>query len=203
MTYANREDQYNVAKEESTLAEMTRHAMTEARKRRVDLEELAADLYQEKKDRGVDPEDLIDAMATIAAAFYSPTAVGAKDYSGETMDNDLQFQQRMALGNVVGNANWMAESAVKFLRDNDNRLAKQERYFDGSDNAIDQIIQTQDRIEVAKTLQVPHCAEYLQIVAAAYRGVIGESWKPRAKQGAGEREQRLAALKERTQRLRG
>lgn len=198
----NREAQHNASREEDALAAKTREIMTLARERRVDLEELAADQYQEKKERGVDPEDIIDAMTTLAAAFYSPSTSCREDANGDVPENDLEFQQRMMLGNVVGNANWMLESAVKFLNDNHKNLERKEDRFDGSDNAIEEIIKVQDRIEVAQTLQVPHCSEYLPITAAAYRAVIGEAWQKRAAQGKGEKEQKLAALKARSMQLR-
>lgn len=197
-----REKQHEVSREQAALNAKTHEIMKMARTRRVDLEELAADQYEEKKERGVDPEDIIDAMTTIAAAFYSPSS-GHENIYGDVPDNDLEFQQRMALGNVVGNANWLLESAVKFLRDNHKNLERKDKNFDGSDNAIEQMTRLQDRIEVAQTLQVPHCSEYLPIVAAAYRGVLGEAWQPRAPKGRDERDQKIAAIRERTRQLRG
>lgn len=195
----NRENKMSAS--EVSLMEKTREIMAQARTRKVDFEELAADQYQDKKERGIDPEDIIDAMTTLAAAFYSPTA-GYEERGGRVLDNDLDFQQRMLLGNVVGNASWMLEAAVKFLHNSHRSLDRKERVFDGSDNAINEIVSIQDRIEVAQTLQIPHLSEYLPLVAAAYRGVTGETWKPRASQGKDEREQKLAALKERTKQLR-
>jgi hypothetical protein len=171
-------------------------------KRRIDLEQLAADEYQKHKDNGVSDRLLVRAMAVIAAAFYEP-GNPYEDRDGVThVYNDLDFQQKSALGNMCNNARWLMDSAAQRVTELYTQLDQQEAVFDGSDNAIYAINRTLDQIDRCTNTQIPTLRKYGPVTRAAYYAIRGEHWTPPVKKGQSAAELNKSATLERLRRAR-
>lgn len=195
-------DMTNANAQTTEIAEFTAGQEFEHSDRKVEAGRVAADHYQAKKEAGVSPDDLAEAVATIAAAFYAP-GDHYQDQEGEyQVYNDLDFQQRSALGNIVSNAVWMLNSAAERLTKLYTELDTAEATFKGSDGEIYEMNRILDQIDRAKMTQVPNCAEYIGIVKGAYLGVRGEDWKPFVKKGKDPKAQSKEAVLERIKKAR-
>lgn len=171
-------------------------------RRRVDLEQLAADEYQKHKDNGVSDRLLTRALAVVAAAFYEAGNT-YEDRDGVVMTyNDLDFQQKSALGNLCNNAKWLMDSAAQRITQLYTELDQLEATFDGSDNATFAINRVLDQIDRCKDVQIPTLRKYTPITKAVYMAIRGEQWTPPAKKGPSARDQSREATLERLRRAR-
>ena len=161
--------------------------------RNIEAERRAA-LAMENRDP-VTPEEITDAIATLARAMHSHCEPYTAN--GIEITNGMQFQQRMVVDNIVSNAAWLMKSATERLDEQYRKLDEAEAQFKGSDNEIFQINITLEQIERLNHDIIPTLGEYLPICRAAYRGIMGEDWKPKAKQGKAPKDQAIAALRER------
>lgn len=168
---------------------------TAANKRRVDLEEVAADHYQHLCDEAISDTDLTRAIATIAGAFYEPMD-GYDDAEGNHIANAHHYQQKMALDNIVSNAMYMLKGALERRDALDKKLealASEEE----STGPVNTINNTLDMLERMEMQQIPNLVSYVQVVKAAYYGCRGEQWKPYVKQGATATTQDMKAARAR------
>lgn len=174
----------------------------EDNRRRVDLEQLAADEYMKHKDNGVSDRLLTRALAVVAAAFYEAGNT-YEDRDGVVMTyNDLDFQQKSALGNLCNNAKWLMDSAAQRITQLYTELDQLEATFDGSDNATFAINRVLDQIDRCKDVQIPTLRKYSPITKAVYLAVRGEQWTPPTKKGPSARDQSREATLARLRRAR-
>lgn len=170
--------------------------------RRLNVEVTAADAYQRHCDKGVSPEELAEAVAIIAASFYESGA-SHEDHNGlVTTTNDLEFQQKSALGNLCNNSNWMMDGAADRITKLFTQMDQLEATFRGSDNEVYSLNRVATDIERLKGVQIPTLREYGAIIKAAYLGIRGEQWKPYVKSGISPKAQSKNAILERVRKLR-
>ena len=155
---------------------------TAANKRNVPLEHSAAEEYQRCIDKATTDHELVAAIATLASAFYEPMD-GYTDADGNHINNAHHYQQKLMLDNIVSNAVYMLDGALKRRNDLDKKLEEIARMGDESTAPINTINNTIDMLERMETQQIPNLIAYVQTVKAAYYGCRGEQWKPYAKRG--------------------
>tara|TARA_R110001632_G_scaffold133326_1_gene247851 strand:- start:216 stop:881 length:666 start_codon:yes stop_codon:yes gene_type:complete len=170
--------------------------------RRLNVEVTAADAYQRHCDKGVSPDELAEAIAIIAASFYE-AGTSHEDHNGlVTTTNDLDFQQKSALGNLCNNSNWMMDGAADRITKLFTQMDQLEATFRGSDNEVYSLNRVATDIERLKGVQIPTLREYGAIIKAAYLGIRGEQWRPYVKAGTSPKVQSKNALLERVRKLR-
>ena len=150
-------------------------------------------------DGGAAPT-VAEALGAIAAYFY---AAGAPSDDEGNVYNDLAFQQRGMLGNLCNNAKWMLENAIQHQRELFTKLDEIEATYDGGEIANRNMTRVLDQLERCKTTQIPACEEWFAVTKAAYAGIVGEEWKPFAKQGKPAVKQDADAIRARIAALRG
>lgn len=165
-----------------------------ANKRNVPLEHWAAQEFERAIEEPTTDKEIVSALAMLAAAFYEPMD-GYDDAEGNHINNAHHYQQKMMLDNIVSNAVYMLEGALKRRNDLDKKLEEIARMGDESTAPINTINNTIEMLERMETQQIPNLISYVQIVKAAYYGCRGEQWKPYAKRGNTESDQgRKAAM---------
>lgn len=177
---------------------MEQRERDQAHRREATINEIS-DAYADARD-GKPAVNVTEALAVIAGYFYSPGS-GSNDEG--IVYNDLAFQQRGVLGNIVNNAVWTLENAHKHLTDLYTKLDQEEATFDDTEIAIRNLNCTLDQLERCKTAQIPACEDWVFTAKAAYLAVIGEEWKPFAKRGKTAAQQSGDALRARIAALRG
>jgi len=149
----------------------------------------AAEKFEAIKDDGVSPADIGEALAVLAAAFYSEgmpqerfdPATGEVYHLQEV--NDTEFQMQSMLKNVVSNAQWMADNAAQ-RRDKMVRDAQElQRNSRGSDWEIAKANRLADWLTRCVTAQVPMTEEFATITKACYERLTGQEYAPFVKNG--------------------
>lgn len=165
-----------------------------ANKRNVPLEHWAAQEFERAIEEPTTHQELVSAIAMLASAFYEPMD-GYDDAEGNHINNAHHYQQKMMLDNIVSNAVYMLEGALKRRNDLDKKLDEIAEMGNESTAPINTINNTIEMLERMETQQIPNLISYVQIVKAAYYGCRGEQWKPYAKRGNTESDQgRKAAM---------
>ncbi|MBE3637344.1 hypothetical protein [Mangrovicoccus algicola] len=162
---------------------------------------IAADAYQDAKDRNAGNDEAVQAIAVLAACLYDPNTDYIAPNASEA--NALAFQQKGALGNIANNAKWMLESAQQRRDELWQKFDQVEATMDGSEIALRNLERVVSQIEQTEQTQIPACEEYLEIAKSAYEGVIGEKWTPYAKNAKDAKDQSREAILARVQALRG
>jgi len=186
--------------QEAAAREQIAAEQLELKNRSDDFEALATDFYDTIIDEKRDP-DLSHAIASIAAFFYAP-GNPLSDDEDSGFYNDLRFQQKGMLGNMVQNANWMLENALRHRTELFTKMDEIEATFDHSEIAIRNLNRVCDQIERCQQSQIPACRDWFMMAEAAYRAILGEAWKPFAKRGASPKQHSEDGRKARIARLR-
>jgi len=167
---------------------------TAANKRNAPLEAWASEEFDRCIEEPTTDRELVSAIATLASAFYE-TMDGYDDADGNHINNAHHYQQKMMLDNIVSNAVYMLEGALKRRDTLDETLKKIESLGENSTAPINTIDNTIDMLKRMEKQQIPNLIAYVQTVKAAYYGCRGEHWKPYVKNGADAKSQdRKAAL---------
>ncbi|WP_138469886.1 hypothetical protein [Poseidonocella sp. HB161398] len=189
---ANRLDEYRQRRAE------TYDATTRKRSRYMAI---AADAYQDAKDRNAGNDEAVQAIAVLGACLYNPNTDYIAPNASEA--NALAFQQRGALQNITNNAKWMLENCQQRRDELWQKFDQIEATMDGSEISLRNLERVVSQIEETEQTQIPACEEYFEITKAAYEGITGEKWKPYAKNAKDAKDQTREAVLARVAALRG
>lgn len=140
------------------------------------------------------------AIATLAVIFYNPSFSSSDE---NKIYNDLAFQQRGMLSNMVSNADWMLQNALKYQTDLFTKLDQLEATYTPGNEVDDRNMSRMlDQIERARFTQIPACEDWFASMKAAYAAIVGQEWKPIARKGALPEKQTQDAIRSRIASLR-
>ncbi|WP_431299411.1 hypothetical protein [Tabrizicola sp. BL-A-41-H6] len=165
------------SKEDKDLLELIRHDFASVRKQI----ELATTLD--------------GALAQIAAFFYDPV----DGYRGTY--NALGLQQRVALGNMIGNALYQIDRAEDYRAQEKHKLGVLVAQSDGTEISINNINAALDRVDRIENAQLPILRDWLASLKTMHIAATGEAWVAPVKRGANPQQQTREAMNERLARL--